>query len=529
MKVFNANKDYNVGLYLRLSKEDGDKTESESISNQRKILKGFCEENNFKIYKEYVDDGFSGTNFDRPAFKEMINDIECGNINMVISKDLSRLGRDYSGIGNYIERYFPEHNVRFIAIYDEIDTITEMDDMVPLKAIINDLYSKELSRKYRAMLYNKKKEGMYISVDAPFGYKKDPNKKGHLIVDDIESQIVKRIFDMYINGIGCYKIARILNEENINTPAYNRKITSVSNEWSHNTIYRILRNETYIGSVVAGQRKKINYKSKKLITLPKSEWIITPNMHEPIISKSDFDIVQKMINSNNNSKVVKYDYLLRSIIKCKNCGNNISIITKKDKYKDKMTIRRYGICRKSERGFDVEKCVKFINYDIVEKLVLETIRNVIQTYLNKVDYKKILECQSKQKNTKLNHIESKIKELNNKIATINDNIDKLYIDKLENIINNMDFVRISEKLYKQRDELNKLLKENQNKYNEIKNIEEIQISDSKIKNILKNFCKLEKVTKQDLLKLVDKIYIDSNKNIEIVFRFKELNIINDKL
>ncbi len=531
MKVFNNNKDYNVGLYLRLSKEDGDKAESESISNQRKILKGFCKENNFAQYKEYVDDGYTGINFDRPAFKEMINDIECGNIDMVITKDLSRLGRDYSDVGKYIERYFPEHNIRFIAIYDDVDTITEMDDMVPVKAIMNDLYCKELSRKFRAMLYNKKKDGMFISIEAPFGYKKDPNRKGHLIIDDIESEIVKRIFNMYINGKGTYQIARTLNEENVDPPSANRKhITSITNKWRHETIRRILLNETYIGSVVAGKNKKINYKSKKRIVLPKSEWIIKENMHDPIISKNDFEIVQNLLNNNNNSKVVKYDYLLRGIVKCKDCGNNITWITKNDKYKDKVTVRKYGICGKATREVSTTKCIrKYINYDDAEKMILDTIRSVIQTYLNRVDYKKIVEYENKVKNTKLNLIELKIKEINTKILNINDKIDKLYIDKLDNIISNMDFTRISEKLFNQRNDLDNLLKENETKYQEIKKIEEIQISDLKIKKILEDFSKLEKVTKQDLLKLVDKIYIDSNKKIEIIFRFKELNIISDKL
>ena len=191
MNIFKINKDYKVGLYLRLSKEDGDKNESESITNQRNILERFCKDNDLKNYKEFVDDGFSGLNFDRPAFIKLKKEIEEEKINMVVVKDLSRLGRDYSEVGKYLERYFPEHNIRFIAIYDEVDTITETDDMLPLKAVLNDLYCKDTSRKFRAMLYNKKKDGMYISTDAPFGYKKDPNKKGHLIVNEEESKIVQ--------------------------------------------------------------------------------------------------------------------------------------------------------------------------------------------------------------------------------------------------------------------------------------------------------------------------------------------------
>lgn len=531
MKFFKDNKDYNVGLYLRLSKEDGDRLESESISNQRSILQRYCKEHGFNYYKEYIDDGYSGLNFDRPGFKEMIKDIECGNIDMIITKDLARFGRDYSGVGMYIERYFPENNIRFKTVLDDIDTIKEIDDMVPVEAVMNDLYCKEASRKFRAMLYNKKKDGMYISVEPPYGYKKDPEKKGHLIIDEVESSVVKRIFNLYLSGKGTYQIQRILNAENIPIPSINRKnITSITNKWHRETIKNILKKEVYVGDTVLGKTKKINYKSKKIIKLPESEWIITKNTHEPIISRSDFEIVQKMLNNNKSTKIVKHDYLLRGIVKCKDCGNNITWITKKDKYKDKVTIRKYGVCSKALRDVAVEKCIrKYINYNETEKLILTGIYSAIQIYLNKIDFKKIVKYEQTLKEEKINEAEEKVNYIKEKIENVNSKIDRIYMDKLDNVINKIDFTRISEKLIIERENLQEILKEKEHILEDVKKIEDIKVSNSKIKKMLNDFCKLETVTKQDLLKLVDKVYIDSNKKIEIVFRFKELNIISDKL
>ena len=219
-------KTFKVGLYIRLSREDGDKEESSSITNQREILKRFVNENeNFFIVKEYVDDGWTGTNFNRPSFKEMIKDIEKGIIDTVITKDLSRLGRDYIDTGYYLQRYFPEHQVRYIALLDNIDTMEDagMSDIAPFKSIINDMYVKDISKKIRSSLTERRKAGNFLGVTAPYGYSKDSENKYHLVVNPKEAKIVKRVFNLYLQGNGLTKIAQILTKDNVPVPGKARK------------------------------------------------------------------------------------------------------------------------------------------------------------------------------------------------------------------------------------------------------------------------------------------------------------------
>lgn len=531
MNIFKINKDYKVGLYLRLSKEDGDKSESESITNQRNILERFCKDNDLKNYKEFVDDGFSGLNFDRPAFMRLKKEIEEEKINMVVVKDLSRLGRDYSEVGKYLERYFPEHNIRFIAIYDEVDTITETDDMLPLKAVLNDLYCKDTSRKFRAMLYNKKKDGMYISTDAPFGYKKDPNKKGHLIINEEESKIVKRIFEMYLEGKGTYQIAKKFNEENIPVPSTNRKnCTSITKKWYAETIRKILRKEVYVGDTVLGKTKKMNYKSKKIINLPPEEWIITRDTHEPIISRKDFEMASKRLDANKSTKINKYDYLLRGIVKCKDCGCSITWLTKKDKYKDKITLRRYGVCPTAEKKVGVKKCSKkYYNYDLIEERIILEIKKVISKYLDSIDLKKISQKNKKILDEKIENYKKRIEKLELEIEKYNQKIDKTYIDKLDDIISNEDYNRISNLLIKKREDTREILNDVQNEYQKIYIDNDTKLNDKTLKKVLKSFNLSKDISRENLDRIVDKIYIDKEKNIEIIFNFKELNLINENV
>ncbi len=531
MNIFKGNRDYKPGLYVRLSKEDGDKLESESITNQRNILERFCKDNSLEDYKEFVDDGFSGLTFDRPAFNRLKKEIEENKINMVIVKDLSRLGRDYSEVGKYIERYFPEHNVRFIAIYDEVDTITETDDMLPLKAVLNDLYCKDTSRKFRAMLYNKKKDGMYICVEAPYGYSKDPNKKGHLIINEEESKIVKSIFEMYLKGKGTYQIATKLNEENIPVPSTNRKnCTSVTKKWYTEMIRKILRSEVYVGDTVLGKTKKMNYKSKKIIYLPKEEWIITRDTHDAIISRKDFEIVNKRLNSNKTTKINKYEYLLRGIVKCRDCGCSITWLTKKDNYKGKITIRKYGICPTASKKVGVKKCTKkYYNYNLLEERIILEIKKVINKYLNNIDLKSVNRKNQEILNKKSEDYKNRIRKLELEIDNFNKKIDKAYIDKLDNVISQDDYDRVSHLLVERRNNIKEVLKEIKDEYQRIYMDENIKFDYKTLTEFLKNFDILNNITREDIDRIVDKIYVDKEKNIEIIFNFKELNLISENV
>lgn len=233
-----GNNSFKVGIYIRLSRDDGN-IESDSIISQRSLLNQYVKENNYNLVDEYVDDGFTGTNFERPSFKRMIKDIDSGKINMIITKDMSRLGRDYIGTGELIEKYFPNKNVRYIAINDGIDTFIDNtnNDIAPFKAIMNDMYAKDISKKIRSVLKEKQKQGEYMCSISAYGYKKHPTIKNKLIVDEQVRDIVEKIFDMYSNGHGSVEIVNYLNSNKFLSPTGYRKTGLVQdNTWSKSSI-----------------------------------------------------------------------------------------------------------------------------------------------------------------------------------------------------------------------------------------------------------------------------------------------------
>ena len=301
----NINKDFLVAIYIRLSKEDENIGESESIINQKTLLTKYVSDQGYKLIDIYIDDGFTGTNFDRPAFKKMLKDIELGKINMVITKDLSRLSRDYIGTGEYVEKWFPIHNVRYVALTDNIDTFLDNtnNDIAPFKAILNDMYAKDLSKKIRTALHTMQSEGKWVGGCPPFGYKVDPNDKNHLVIDELEAPIVKRIFDMFASGIRINKIRDTFNNENVPTfsTTRNRNFTrngsngNIYGYWCNTTIKKILQNRLYTGDMIQNRRSRLSYKYRKIICNPKKNWIIVENTHEAIIDKNTFNKVQSLL------------------------------------------------------------------------------------------------------------------------------------------------------------------------------------------------------------------------------------------
>lgn len=240
-------------MYIRLSREDGENGESESIGNQRKILQRYIKENNLELIKEYVDDGVSGTTFDRPGFNKMLEDIENRTINMVITKDLSRLGRDYITVGEYTEKYFPSNNIRYVALTDGIDTYIDStnNDITPFKAIMNDMYAKDISKKIRSVFKEKQRQGEYMCSIPAYGYKRHPTIKNKLIIDEQVRNVVEEIFDMYVNGHGSVDIVNFLNSNKYLSPSGYRKTGIIQDEnktgynWNEITLCSMLRNEVY--------------------------------------------------------------------------------------------------------------------------------------------------------------------------------------------------------------------------------------------------------------------------------------------
>ena len=529
---FFNNQKYLAALYMRLSKDDEDKEESESITNQRKILKSFAEENNYEIYDEYVDDGYSGTNFNRPNFKRMIKDIKSGKVNMVITKNLARLGRDYIETGRYIESFFPENGIRYIAILDDVDTYLDKNcDTIAFKNIMNDFYAKETSKNIKKTKNRKKQEGFYYIAVPPFGYKKI-NKSGDLEIDEVAADIVRRIFREFLNGKGTYQIAKLLNNEKITTPGIYLKMSNVLNHttgtteiWRHTTIKRILTNPIYIGTIVQNKRKKISYKSKKMVVLPENMQTKKEKHHPAIIDEDTWNTVQRMLNNSNSQKIKEEDPLLKSLLYCYHCHNRLQIRKKQEKYKDTVKIRRYIYCSTASRKVSNQTCYnQYINYDRFEKEVLEKISEIFEEYLNSeaFDNNELLDNLIKSQSNK-GRLEEKLNQINEQLNVINKKISTLYNDRLNELIEEQDYRMFSENMIKERKKLEELQLSTRKEINEFNKNADNKELQSKLKNIIKKVVEQKELKKEDIQQLVNKIEIDKDKNVLIHFNFYELN------
>ena len=514
------NSTYNVGIYIRLSREDENNSdESESITNQRDFLEDYVRTNRFNLIDEYVDDGYTGTNFERPAFKRMICDIENGKINCVITKDMSRLGRDYIGIGHYVEKYFPEHKIRYIAVNDALDTINgSIDDITPFKAIINDYYAKDISKKVKSAITIKKKQGKFLGGIPPYGYKFESEKNHQqLVVDEETAPVVRRMFTMYASGCSLYKIADTFNQEKIPIPSIkkglNRGLKSTAYGcWQTRTIDEILKNPTYIGNLTQGKRRKVNYKSKKIIRVPKEEWIIYENAHEPIIDKNTFDKVQNIYEKNKNKKFTKHDLLLKGFIFCKDCGHSIGInVTGSKKY--------YCGCNYYKKYSKQGLCTPHsMPYKVLEDIVLKQIRKDCKKSVKEDTLIGELKNNNKRKRAK----DTLLQLINNKKhdVEVNENaVNDLYIAKLKKEIDNDRYKVLYNRLNDEYNSLLTELKKLESEYNTLVNNESV---DNKIdyKKIVKDYLQLKKPTRELLANLVDKIFIDENRNIEIYYKIR---------
>lgn len=523
-------------MYIRLSREDGDKQESESIGNQRKILQRYVKENNLCLVKEYVDDGISGTTFDRPSFNELLQDIENKTIDMVITKDLSRLGRDYIKTGFYLEDYFPKNNIRYVAITDGIDTYIDStnNDITPFKAIMNDMYAKDISKKIRSVLKEKQKQGEYMCSIPAYGYKRHPTVKNKLVIDEHVKDIVEKIFDMYANGHGSVEIVNFLNKNKYLSPTGYRKTGLIQDEdkmnynWNEVTLCNMLKNEVYIGNTVQNKRSIISYKVKKFRTVDKEEHIKVENTHEAIIDKDTFEKVQCIIEKRGTNTKLKYDYLLRGLLYCYHCKRKLQIVLKKNSKRNAKSHPYITCSDAKERG-----CYPLnMNYEKFEKHIIYVVKKICQIYADKEIFYSIYE---KYKNKTLDIREGykkKIEQIDKAILDINNNLDKMYMDKLRDVLQEEDFIRVSQKFNQERQKLNEQKQELEQKL--IGTEDKIETKshtkeEKELDKLIEEFLKLEKIDKIYLYRLINKIEIDKDKNIYIYFNFSKLNSINENL
>ena len=529
-------KQFYVGLYKRLSRDDNDgKKESESISNQDKILRQYVSElskrepqNRFIIVKDYTDDGYTGTNFNRPGFIEMINDIENEMINMVIVKDLTRLGRKTNEVLRYYQEYFPSKKVRFItATEDTIDTYyKEDDDFIPFKAVMSEQYPKETSRKIKSVKIAKAKQGLFQGNTAPYGYKKSPNNKNKLIIDKEVSGIIKEIFEKYSKGYTRTEIVQSLNERNIVPPREYLNIKGVktnSKGWTEITITRIVSNPVYIGTMVGAKTVKPSFRRKERIINTKENQIIVENTHEPIIDIETFNKCQILKEKFKNNRNRKYDDIFKGLIYCKDCG---SISTLKHKEKptkngNKCEINSY-ICSEANKGLN-KKCnnTKSISSKKLYNMIIPIIEKECKSvFFNDNDIKKVMNNLEKSINYECHRLESEKQNLIDKIDKLNEQIKTIYNDKLENIINNETFLSIKEQKENEIENCKRQIIDLDKKIDIEKS--RYTISYNQIKKLSEEFLSSNYITKQLLYKLVNKIEFDSNRNINLKLVFSNI-------
>lgn len=517
-------------LYMRLSNADEKANESESISNQRSILRSYISNfNDIEIVDEKVDDGYSGTNFNRPAFQQMVLDIIDKKVDCVVVKDISRLGREYLETGEYLKRFFPKHNIRFISIDENVDTKQDenignkLDIMV--RTVVNDAYSADISRKTKKALEIKRRSGASTNNFVVYGYAKNEEKR--LIIDDIASKVVREIFDLKINGMCALGIADRLNDLGISSPLTYRKemglpyakggYTDKENcKWSANTILRILSDETYTGTLTQGTKSKVNYKVKEIQVKPKSEWIVVHNAHQPIISKNDFQLVQKLLNISTRTGSNKREvHLLSGMVICGCCGQRMTRKTTGTKEKPIY----YCYCKTGRKNGCNSKMIK-------ENMVIDVVNTMLKTYINNVvDFQELLQENSKEILSIDDAINKNILKLQTSISVNSEKLKEsmkyqslLYSSLINGDITKKRYSSLS-KIYE--NEINNTKETISTLKQQIENCKNNFINSNDKIDMFQEFKKESDLTRKMLVNLVDYIIINEDKSLHIQFRYDD--------
>ncbi|MBE6836041.1 MAG: DUF4368 domain-containing protein [Ruminococcaceae bacterium] len=430
--------EYRAALYCRLSSDDAYLGESGSIQTQKALLTQYCKENGIAIYDIYADDGFSGTNFERPDFKRMLKDLESHKANLVIVKDLSRFGREYAQMGMYIENDFEDWNIRFIAIGENIDTLKGTDGiLMPITNVINSHYAKECSRKTKLAFQALAKEGKYIGSHAPYGYIKDPDDRHHLVIDPEAAEVVKEIFRMFCDGIGFVRMAKILREREILNPQayFNRNNPDYFKsdywrqdfDWHATSIRSILNNPVYLGQITFGRTRTVGRTKKKKVATDEKDWIVVENTHEPIIDKRSWDlahsIMQKRRRENKRGEV----QMFAGLVKCADCGSalNASYNSKREQFT--------GFSCWVYKNYGKQRCTSHaIGYQTLYNIVLEDIRRqASEAYENRDVYARLLQYKMDEKTEQeIKAAKSRLKKIDKRLEQLDKIIGKLYEDRV---------------------------------------------------------------------------------------------------
>lgn len=524
---------FKVAIYLRLSKEDDDlscssgaKSESNSISNQRKLIYDFMKSHpELELYDEYKDDGKSGSNFDRAEFQRMMKDIEAGKVNCVVVKDQSRFGRDYIDVGKYKEKIFPKLGVRFITINEGYDSLsaTSSDDLAfTINSFVYDFYIRDISTKIRTNLTAKKQNGEYAGAFVAYGYVKDSNDKSKLVVDQFAADVVRDIFRWKIEGLSPQNIAVRLNELGIPSPAEYKKLsgsnyktsfqTSSKAVWNHVSVRRILKNEIYLGVMIQGKRTTPNYKTKTVVTKAESEWLRVEGTHEAIISVRDFELVQELLRDDTHCRAGDVTVpVYAGRIYCGDCG--ATAVRKTVSYAGKRYV--YYVCNANKH--DKTVCSRHsIREDILGQVIYQTVRHQIDLLLDVDKALRQFENLSWEKH-KLKQLDASI-EIQEEVVRKNNTLRLgIYEDLRAGLLDRSEYESLKKELAERIAEATAAIE----KLNKEKR--EILDGVSKQQSWIEQFRQYENVTELTrpmVIHLIERINIFEDSNIEIVFRHR---------
>lgn len=518
---------YLVDIYTRVSREDGDKLESDSISNQKKLCMDFLNKHpNMTLHEIREDDGYSGVTFERPSFLRMIDDIKQKKVNCIIVKDLSRFGRNWLTAGKYIQQIFPYLGVRFIAINDGYDSLNSDADteglIMPIRNLINDTYAGDISQKIRSVFEVKRKNGDFVGPFAPYGYKKDPENRHRLIIDEEPKAVIRQIVTHLISGISPHRICKMFNDSGILSPMdYKRhcgeKYTTCFKEnvktlWNETTIIRIVTNEVYLGHLIQGKRGTTNYKDKVVKLRPEDEHVRVENTHEPIITQEEFNLIRKILffdsrTSPNEAKT----FIFSGILFCGDCKQNMIRHTVPRNGKKYI----YYVCSSHKK--DAKVCSTHNLSEIkLTKTVFESLKQQIAHIFELSEILEFIEglpaCEEHKK-----RLFAEIERKSKYIASVEAKKKGLYDDLCDGLITKEDFRNFNESYTKEVDTARNAVKKLED---ELLSVDE---TDSRYAWIdkFKQYKNIESLDRQIILALVDKIYVYEDSRIEIIFNYSD--------
>jgi DNA invertase Pin-like site-specific DNA recombinase/predicted Fe-S protein YdhL (DUF1289 family) len=519
MKPQQCNQIYKAALYLRLSKDDEGGGESASITTQRDLLTAYARKAGIPIVAEYVDDGYSGTNFERPGFRRMLADIESGKVNCVMTKDMSRLGRNSARVTDYTQEYFPSHHVRYLALtdgYDSADKTNGMEMAETFLPVLNELYARDISKKIRSAFETKMEQGKYISNFAPYGYQKDPADKNHLVPDPQTAPVVQRIFQMAADEVPPREIARYLNEQGIVTPAVYRCQTrpylDVDNytkrkEWTAEGICKLLKKEEYLGKTVQGKTRKISFKSKTSQSKPREEWVVVEGTHEPLVTEETFSLARSRCIARRRPPTKGFENMFSGIAKCATCGKNMTTAPTRKKG------ATYNLCCGGYKLYGARECSNhFIDYDDLCRVVESELRRWME--ISDQEREAIVSAAAKQdaqeRGENIQSAEKSLAALKRRLQTVTALLRQLYEDYATERITETTYRSVSPGYEEELQALEKSIREVEGKARQTKAASDAYREFFKL---LDDVGHLDSLSKQTLRRLVDRIEVEQGEYV----------------